>query len=140
MHALVLYLFALCMQLLPFTSTFIHAVTQFHFSTVTVSAESVGGLTPGVRVIWNTTVPPECVASVRVEFRTSSPGPVVATYTTTNTSQTEIIQTGLQCGANYYIKVVVTGKLSGGMPATPMLRTRHSDVQVLVGGKETVCM
>ena len=120
--------------------SFIHAVTQFHFSTVTVSAESVGGLTPGVRVIWNTTVPPECVASVRVEFRTSSPGPVVATYTTTNTSQTEIIQTGLQCGTNYYIRVLVTGKLSGGMPATPMLRTRHSDVQVLVGGKETVCM
>ena len=119
-----------------------HAVTQFHFFTVTVSAESVGGSTPGVRVIWNTTVPPECVASVRVEFRTSSPRPVVATYTTTNTSQTEIIQTGLQCGANYYITVVVTGKLRppGGMPGTHMLSPRHSDVQVLVGGKETVCM
>ena len=119
-----------------------HAVTQFHLRTVTVSAESVGGSTPGVRVTWNTTVPPECMTSVRVEFRTSSPGPVVATYTTTNTSQTEVIQTGLQCGANYYTRVVVTGELrpSGGMPATPMLSPRHSDVQVLVGGKETVCM
>ena len=137
MHCI--YLPDVCMQLLFFTSTFMHAVTQFHFHTVNVSAESVGGSTPGVRVTWNTTVPPECVTSVRVEFRTSSPGPVV---TTTNTSQTEIIQTGLQCGANYYIRVVVTGELRplGGMPATHMLSPRHSDVQVLVGGKETVCM
>ena len=119
-----------------------HAVTQFHFLDVIVSAESVGGTTPGTRVTWNTTVPPECVTSVTVEFRTSSLGPVVATYTTTNISQTEIIQTGLQCGANYYIKVVVTGNIRppGGMPATLMLSSRHSDVQVLVGGKETVCM
>ena len=97
------------------------------------------GPTPAVRVTWNTTVPPECVASVRVEFRTSSQGPVAATYTTTNTSQTEIIQTGLQCATNYYTRVVVTGKLRppGG---TQMLSPRHSDVQVLVGGKETVCM
>ena len=78
-----------------------HAVTQFHFRDVTVSAEAVVGSTPGVRVTWSTTVPPECVASVRVEFRTSRHGPVVATYTTTNTSQTEVIQTGLQCATNY---------------------------------------
>ena len=119
-----------------------HAVTQFHFFTVTVSAESVGDPTPGVRVTWNTKVPPECVTSVRVEFKTSSPGPVVATYTTTNTSQTEVIQTGLQCGTSYYIRVEVTGelRLPGGMPATPKLSPTHSDVQVLVGGKETVYM
>ena len=49
-----------------------HAVTQFHFFNVTVSAESVGGSSPGARVTWNTTVPPECVKSVRVEFRLSS--------------------------------------------------------------------
>ena len=85
-----------------------HAVNQFHFHTVTVGAESVGGSTPGARVTWSTTVPPECVTSVRVEFRTSSPGPVVATYTTTNTSQTEIIQTGLRCATYYYTRVVVT--------------------------------
>ena len=56
------------------TSTFImHADTHFHSHTVvTLSAESVGGSTPGVRVTWNTTVPPECVASVTVEFRISS--------------------------------------------------------------------
>ena len=123
-----------------------HAVTQFYFHNVkTLSAESVVGSTPGVRVTWNTTVPPECVKSVTVEFRTSSRGSVVATYTTTNTSQTEVIQTGLQCGANYYTRVVVTGelRLQGGVPATPMLSPRHSDVQVLVGGKslkKLLCM
>ena len=120
-----------------------HAATQFHFFTVNVSAESVNALTPGVRVTWNTTVPPECVASVRVEFRTSSLGPVVASYTTTNiSSQTVVIQTGLQCAKNYYIRVVVTGELRtpDGMPTTPTLSPRHSDVQVFVGGKETVSM
>ena len=119
-----------------------HAVTQFYFRTVNVSAERVGGPTPGVRVTWNTTVPPECVTSVRVEFRTiSDHGPAVATYTTTNTSQTEVIQTGLQCATSYYIRVVVTGNIRqpGGMTDTPMLSSR-SDVQSFVGGKETVCM
>ena len=119
-----------------------HAVTQFHFFTVTASAESVGGSTPGARVTWNTAVPPECVTSVRVEFRTSSSqGPVVANYTTTNTSQTGVIQTGLQCGTNYYIRMMVTGDIRPphGMTATPMLSSK-SDVQIFVGGKETVCM
>ena len=119
-----------------------HAVTDFHFKNVTVSAERVGGSTPGARVTWNTTVPPECVTSVRVEFRTSNRGTVVATYTTTNTSQTEVTQTGLQCATSYYIRVVVTGEIrqSGGMTDTPMLSSRHPDVQIFVGGKETVCM
>ena len=114
-----------------------HAVTRFHFFNVTVSAESVGGSTPGVRVTWRTTVPPQCVTYVTVEFRTSNPGPVVVTNTTTNTSQTEIIQTGLRCSTNYYIRVVVTGEVRppGSMPATVMLTPAHSDVQVLVGGK-----
>ena len=119
-----------------------HAVTQFHFHTVNVSAEHVGGSTPGARVTWNTTVPPECVTSVRVEFRTSSShGPAVANYTTTNTSQTKVIQTGLQCATSYYIRVVVTGEIRqpGGMTDTPTLSSR-SDVQIFVGGKETVCM
>ena len=119
-----------------------HAAAQFHFYDVTVSAESVGGSTPGVRVTWNTTVPPECVTSVRVEFRTSNLGPAVATNTTTNTSQTEIIQTGLQCATRYYTRVLVTGevRLPGHMTVTVMLSPRHPDVQVLVGGKETACM
>ena len=117
--------------------TFIHAVAQFDFrEVITLSARNVDGSTPGVRVIWKTTVPPECVASVRVEFRYESYGPVVATYTTTNTSQTEVIQTGLQCTTNYHIRVIVAGKLNG----TPILSPRHSDVQVFVGGKETACM
>ena len=121
---------------------FIYTVTQFHFFTVTLSAESVGGSTPGARVTWSTTVPSECVASVRVEFRTSNVGPVIVTNTTTNTSQNEIIQTGLQCATYYYIRVVVTGEVRspGGMTATVMLSPTHTDVQVLVGGKETVCM
>ena len=120
-----------------------HAATQFHSQiVVTLSAESVGDSSPGVTVTWNTTIPPECVASVRVEFRASSRGPVVANNTTTNTSQTEIIQTGLQCDTNYYIRVVVTGELRtpGGMPYTQMLSPQHSDVKVLVGGNETACM
>ena len=123
---------------------FMHPVTQFHFCTVNVSAESVGGTTPGARVTWNTTVPPECVAAVRVEFRTTSHGPVVATNTATNTSQTEVIQTGLQCITYYYVRVIVIGDIRppGGIPATPMhmLSPRHSDVQVFVGGKVTAWM
>ena len=47
-------------------------------------------------------------------------GPVVATYTTTNTSQTEIIQTGLQCATNYYIRVVVSGGRGGILMLSPI--------------------
>ena len=122
---------------LPLVLLCIHAGVQFQKRNVTVSAESVGGPTPGVRVTWNITVPAECVASVRVEFRTSRNilDTAVASNTTTNTSQTEVIQTGLQCGTNYYIKVFVTGKQN----SAPKLDPRHPDVQVLVGGKEIVC-
>ena len=125
--------------------TLIHAVTQFHHHIVNVSAESVGDPTPGARVTWNTTLPPGCVTSVTVEFRTNGlRGPVAATYTTTNTSETEVIQTGLQCGTNYYITVVVTGEVrpTGGMPTTEMLSLGkgHNIVQVLAGGKEIVCV
>ena len=132
------------MQLFHFYGYFYtcsHSVSLFHFSTVNVSAERVGGSTPGARVTWNTTVPPECVTSVRVEFRTSNLGPVVANYTATTTSQPEVIQTGLQCATSYYIRVLVTGEVRppGGMTATPTLSSR-SDVQIFVGGKETVCM
>ena len=94
------------------------AAAQFALKTVTASAESVDGSTPAVRVTWSTTIPPECVASVRVDFRTSSHGPPVATNTTTNTSVTEVIQTGLQCATNYYITVVVTGATSDGIQVT----------------------
>ena len=95
------------------------------------------GPTPAARVTWSTTIPSQCVASVRVEFRTGSQsGPVVATYTTTNTSQTELIQNGLQCTTNYHITVIVTGEISGGIHST----LSSSSLQVLVGGKELVCM
>ena len=97
-----------------------------------MNAGSVGGTIPGVRVTWNTTVPPECVKAMTVEFRLiSSRGPVVATYTTTNTSQTEVIPTGLHCGTSYYTRVVVTGETSDGLH--PTLSSRQ--VQVLVEGK-----
>ena len=122
------------------TSIFMHAVSQFHFFIVIARAESVGGSTPGVRVTWSTTVPPECVTSVTVEFRTiGSRGPVVANYTTTNTSQTEVIQTGLRCATYYYTRVVVTGEVirtPGGMTTTVMLSPTHADVQILLEVKK----
>ena len=84
------------------------------------------GPTPAARVTWSTTAPPECVVSVRVEFRTVRIGPTATTYTTTNTSQTEFIQTGLQCATNYFITVVVVIGL----------RNLNSEqVEVFVGGK-----
>ena len=94
-------------------------------------AESVDGPTPAARVTWSTTAP-ECVTSVRVEFKTGShSGPVVATYTTNSTSQTEIIQSDLQCITYYYITVNVTGKKLNGILPTVSSRP----MQVLVGGK-----
>ena len=97
-----------------------------------MNAESVNGPTPAVRVTWSTTAPPQCVTSVRVEFRTrSQSGPVVATYTTNSTSETEFIWTDLQCATNYYITVVVTGKISDG--SHPTLSSR----QVVVEGKRS---
>ena len=105
----------------------IHAAVGLSLHTVTVSAEREDGPTPGARVTWSTTVPPECVASVTVEFRTSSSGNVVRSYTTT--SETEVIQTGLQCETTYFIRVVVTGVTKS--PGT----LRSNQVPVFVGGK-----
>ena len=105
-----------------------HAAADYSLRTVTVSAEREDGPTPGARVTWSTTAPPECVASVTVEFRTSSSGSVVRSYTTTSTSVTEVIQTGLQCGTTYYIRVKVTG--------VALLSTLSSNqVQVYFEGK-----
>ena len=92
-----------------------------------MNAEREDGPTLDARVTWSTTLPPECVASVTVEFRTSSRGSVVRSYTTTSASGTEVIQTGLQCGTTYYIRVVVTGVASLGTLSS-------NTVQVLVGG------
>ena len=117
---------------------FTYTAAQFSLSTVTVSAESVAvgtdsmnRSTHGARVTWSTEIPPECVASVTVEFRTESRGPVVATISTTTRSQTELIQTGLQRAINYYYTLIVTGDISGGV--RPTLRSRQE--QVCVGGK-----
>ena len=93
-----------------------------------MSAESVNGSTPGVRVTWNITVPPHCVALVRVKFRLRLQGEVVSTYNTTNVSQTEFIQTGLQCATNYYIRLLVDSKMIRNAWKSP-------HVQVFVGGK-----
>ena len=93
----------------------------------------MGDTTPGVRVTWNTTIPPECMTSVTVNFRNISQI-LVATNTTTNISQPEFIQTDLQCATYYYIRVVVTGEPrdEGGKPLTSL---QYSTVQeVLVGG------
>ena len=118
---------------------FTHADAQFLSSTVTVSAESVGGSTLGVRVTWNTTVPTQCVTSVTVNFRITTNGVLVAKYTTTNTSQTEIIQTGLRCATFYYTRVVVIGKPRyQGVPVEQFLLSNQ--VRVFTGGKEIACM
>ena len=122
------------MQLFSFG---LHSLADFSLSNnVTVNAESVDDPTPA-RVTWSTTIPLECVASVRVEFRTQrqSRNPV-ATNTTNSTSQTEIIQTDLQCATNYYIRAVVTGVTFNVIRPTKS----SSTVKVLVGGKEILCM
>ena len=93
-----------------------------------MSAVREDGPTPGARVTWSTTVPPECVASVTVEFRTSSSGSVMRSYTTNSTSETEVIQTGLQCGTAYYIRVEVTG-------AASLSTLSSNQVQVCFEGK-----
>ena len=99
--------------------------------------------TPGVRVTWSTTAPPECVASVKVVFRHSPVGAKVTTYTATNMSGTQVIQSSLQCGTEYYVRVFVVGvKGLGGIQRWSMQK------RVYVGGKKqnkttktkTVCM
>jgi len=85
------------------------ASAGFSVHTVAASVERVGVSTPGARVTWKTTAPPECVESVTVKFRTSRSGSVVRSYATTNVSETEVILAGLQCGTSYYIIVVVAG-------------------------------
>ena len=118
---------------------FTHADAQFLSSYLTVRAENVNGTTSGVRVTWSTTIPPECVIAVVVNFRTTPSERLAAAYTTTNTSQTEVIQTGLKCGTNYYITVLVRGKPRyQGVPIDQFLSSNQ--VQVSIGGKEIVCV
>ena len=98
-----------------------------------MSAESVGGSTPAVRVTWSTTAPTECVASVRVVFRSSTHGAVVTSYTTNNTSGTQVIQSPLRirCATEYYVRVLVAAvQRLGGVELYSMQK------RVVVGGKE----
>ena len=97
-----------------------------------MSAESANESNPGVRVTWSTTAQPDCVASVRVVFRRSTHGSVVTSYTTTNTSGTQVIQSPLQCATEYYVRVFVTGveRVSG-------IQLRSMQKRVVVGGKES---
>ena len=116
------------------TFTILHTAADFSLRIVTVSAESVGGSSPGARVTWSTTLPPECVAFVTVKFRTTNSGSAaVRTYMTTNTSETEVIQTGLQCDTTHFTRVVVNGVGSLGS-------LQSSEVGVFVGGKVTMCV
>ena len=112
------------------------AVSQFQSSSygVTVSAESVGGSTPGVRVTWNTALPPECVTSVRVDFHIIKTGMLVASNTSISTFENTVIQTGLLCATNYHITVRVTGGPRHEGSGSGYL-LRFATVQVLVGGK-----
>ena len=120
---------------------FMYTDPQFLSFNVAARAESVGGSTPGVRVTWNTTLPPDCVASVRVNFQTTPTSGLAAANTTTNASQTEIIQNGLQCGTNYYIRVLVSGKpRHQGVPIDQFLLSNCNQVQVIFGGNKVVCM
>jgi len=110
-----------------------HAGAQFSLYVVTVRAEREDGPLPAARVTWSSTAPPHCVLSFTVEFTTESFGSVEKSYNTTNTSQTEVIQTGLQANTTYYIRVVVTGISSLG-------RLISNQVQVLVGDEEPVAL
>ena len=95
-----------------------------------MSAESESGSTPGVRVTWSTTAPPECVAAVRVVFRRSTHGSVVISYTTTNTSGTQVIQSPLHCATEYYVRAFVIAVSLGGFQMQSIQK------RVVVGGKE----
>ena len=92
----------------------------------------MNGSTPSVRVTWSTTVPTDCVTLVTVKFKLNATGNLASAYNTNNTSGTEIIQTGLQCNTNYYVRVVVTGKPSDGQGRKQIWKS--SQLQVLVGG------
>jgi len=56
----------------------------------------------------------------------------VRSYTTTNTSETEVFLTGLQCDTTYYIRVAVAGVLSLAIGVL-----ESDEVQVFVGGSLT---
>ena len=97
-----------------------------------MSAESVGGSIPGARVTWNTTAPPECVLSVKVVFRRSTHGSEVTSYTTTNTSGTQVIQSPLECATEYYVRVYVIAESE----RLDDLQLQSSQMRVVVGGKQ----
>ena len=118
-------------------STQFHAAADFSLRTVTVSAERVGGSTPAARVTWSTTAPLQCVASVTVELISSRTKSGMRSYTTTNTSETEVIRTGLQCDTIYTIRVVVTGVHSLGMLEKPQEYLTAIPTPVIVRAEAT---
>ena len=71
--------------------------------------------------------------SVRVEFRRGEHGSVEASYTTTNTSGTQVIQSSLQCATEYYVRafVIAVSQRLGG------IQLHSNQQQVVVGGKES---
>ena len=91
----------------------------------------MSGSTPGVRVTWRTTAPPECVVSVEVVFRHGTHGSEVTSYTTTNTSGTQVIQSPLECATEYYVRVFAIAVSRLGGVHLPSIQER-----VVVGGKE----
>ena len=91
----------------------------------------MNGSTPGVRVNWNTTTPPECVASVRVVFRRSTLGGEVTRYTTNNTTGTQVIQSRLECATEYYVRAFVAG-----VQTLNDVEQQSIQKRVVVGGKE----
>ena len=87
---------------------------------------------PAVRVTWSTAAPPQCVTSVKIVFRRSTRGAEVTSYTTTNTSGTQVIQSPLKCATEYYVEVFVAAvqKLNG-------VQKQSIQKRVVVGGKES---
>ena len=74
------------------------------------------------------------MTSVRVVFRSSTVGAEVTRYTTTNTSGTQVIQSPLQCGTEYYVRVLVVAvqRLGG-------VQQQSIQKRVVVGGKDAWC-
>ena len=100
-----------------------------------MSAESVGGSTPVVKVTWSTTALPECVAYVRVVFRRSTHGVEVTRYTTNNTSGMHSSHSEsttvhvLQSTMHVRVFVAAVQTLSG-------VELQSMQNRVVVGGKE----
>lgn len=63
---------------------------------------------PGVRIAWNTTIPPQCIQLIKVNNETD------VLYTTINAIQMEAILSDLHCDRRYNIHITIEGKYDDG--------------------------